>query len=189
MLSKTELRYLNHGKIYKLVCNVTGLVYYGSTTKSLKQRLTEHKSDYKRYLQGKTNYLTSFKIIENGDYNIYLVENYGCLNKKQLESIERVYIENYKCINKNIVGRTKKEYDKEYRTNNKDKIKEYRQNNKDYYKEYRANNKHKLKEKFECECGGRYTYQNISHHMKSIKHQKYLLRKEYLIPNFKSCSL
>ena len=167
MLSKTELRYLNHGKIYKLVCNVTGLVYYGSTTKSLKQRLTEHKSDYKRYLQGKTNYLTSFKIIENGDYNIYLVENYGCLNKKQLESIERVYIENYKCINKIVVGRTLKES----------------------HKEYRANNKHKLKEKFECECGGRYTYQNISHHMKSIKHQKYLLRKEYLIPNFKSCSL
>ena len=50
MLSKTELRYLNHGKIYKLICNVTGLVYYGSTTESLKQRLSEHKNKYKRYL-------------------------------------------------------------------------------------------------------------------------------------------
>jgi len=167
MLSKTELRYLNHGKIYKIICNVTGDVYYGSTIKSLKYRLSEHKSDYKRYLNGKYKYVTSFKIIENGDYNIYLVENYRCMNKKQLESIERVYIENYKCINKYVVGRTLKES----------------------CKVYYQNNKNKLKKKFDCECGGRYTYEHISHHMKTIKHQKYLLRKEYLLPNFKSCSL
>ena len=201
LLSKTELKYLNHGKIYKIICNVTGMVYYGSTIKSLKQRLTKHKSDYKQYLNGNYRYTTSFKIIENGDYNIYLVEDYRCLNKKQLESIERVYIENYKCINKCVVGRTNKEYYqdnkdkiKEYYENNKHKINEYKkdyyQKNKDklkeYQKEYRANNKHKIKE-YNKEY--RENNKHKARHMKSIKHQKYLLRKEYLLPNFKSCSL
>jgi hypothetical protein len=167
MLSKKELQYMNHGKIYKIVCNVTGLVYYGSTTLSLNRRLSIHKSDYKQYLNGNTNYKTSFKILETGDYNIHLVEDYKCLNKKQLESIERVYIEGYPCINKNVAGRTRKEINKAYR----------------------EKNKHKLNEMFECECGGKFTYSSKARHMRSIKHQKYLLRKEYLIPNFKSCSL
>jgi len=178
MLSKKELQYMNHGKIYKLVCNVTGLVYYGSTVQSLKVRLSDHKKNYKRYLNGKYRYTTSFKILETGDYNIHLVEDYRCMNRKQLESIERVYIEGYPCINKIVVGRT----DKEYYENNKHKIKEYK-------KEYYQKNKHKLNEMFECECGGKFTYSSKARHMRSIKHQKYLLRKEYLLPNFKSCSL
>ena len=183
LLSKKELKYLNNAKIYKLVCNVTGDVYYGSTIKSLKQRLSKHECDYKRYLNGKIRYYTtSFKIIENGDYNIYLVENYRCMNKKQLESIEGIYIRYNKCINKCVVGRTLKESYKVYYENNKHKLNKY---NKEYYE----NNKHKLKEKFDCECGGKYTYQNKLSHMKTNKHQKYLLRKEYLLPNFKSCSL
>ena len=58
-------------KIYKIVCNKTGLVYVGATCKLLLcQRLTKHVSDYKRYLNGKTNFITSFKILENGDYDI-----------------------------------------------------------------------------------------------------------------------
>lgn len=165
MLSKTELHYMNHGKIYKLVCNVTGMVYYGSTISSLKQRLAEHKSKYKSYLKGKYYYTSSFKIIENGDYRIELVEDYKCLNKKQLESIEGIYIKYNDCINKIVVGRTPKEYNKEVRYKNK------------------------LNKKFDCECGGKYIYKHKVRHNKSIKHQKYLLRKKYLLPDFKSCSL
>ena len=49
-------------KIYKIVCNKTGLVYVGDTCKLLLcQRLTKHVSDYKRYLNGKTNFITSLK--------------------------------------------------------------------------------------------------------------------------------
>jgi len=185
MLNKTELRYLNHGKIYKIVCNVTGDVYYGSTTQSLKERLRMHNKDYKRYLNGNYHYVTSFKIIENGNYNIHLVENYRCMNRKQLESIERIYIEGYTCINKNIPTRTTREYIKEYHKNNKDKKKaydkKYYENNKhkikEYSKEYYENNKHKLNErkrqKFNCVCDGKYTYTTKSRHMKSIKHIKY----------------
>ena len=187
MLSKKEIQYMNNAKIYKLVCNITGDTYYGSTIKSLKHRLSEHKSNYKRYLNGKYRYTTSFKIIENGDYRIKLVEDYRCMNRKQLESIERVYIEGYPCINKCVVGRTRKEINKAYRENNKDKIKEYGkeyyENNKDYYKEYYQDNKNKItefkNEKFECECGGKYTYSNKLQHFKTNKHIKYYKNKIY----------
>ena len=54
------------GKIYKIVCNTTGLVYIGSTCKSrLCQRLSGHVGDYKSYINGKRNFITSFKILGN----------------------------------------------------------------------------------------------------------------------------
>jgi len=109
---KMDMRYTN-GKIYKLVSNVTGDVYYGSTTQSLQHRLLDHKRCYKYYLNGKGKYVTAYKILETQDYDIHLVENYACLCRKQLESIERIYIEGYTCINKVIPTRTKKEYHKE----------------------------------------------------------------------------
>ena len=35
------------GYIYSLTCNNRNLVYYGSTTKSLNERLSQHKYDFK----------------------------------------------------------------------------------------------------------------------------------------------
>ena len=158
---------MNNGKIYKLVCNVTGDTYYGSTIQSLKRRLQKHKVDYKRYLNGKLNYYTSFKIIENANYDIYLVEDYGCLNRKQLQRIEGIYIKYNDCINKRVEGRTRKESMNAYYEKNRDKKKEY-------LKKYRENNRDKLKEyknqKFYCPCGGRYTHANKARHYKSKKH-------------------
>ena len=192
---------MNNGKIYKLVCNVTGDVYYGSTIKNLNDRLCNHKYDYKQYLKGKRNYYTSFKIIENGNYRMELVENYRCMNRKQLESIERVYIEGYKCVNKNVAGRTKKESDKLYYEKNKDKVnenkKKYREKNKEYFKEYNKEyyneNKNKILEyqkkyfqknkqiidlkrnvKLFCDCGGSYVKRNLKIHLRTKKHQVYL---------------
>ena len=43
------------GKVYRIICNKTGLTYYGSTTQNnLSQRLAEHRSDYKRFKEGKS---------------------------------------------------------------------------------------------------------------------------------------
>jgi len=67
----------------------------------------------------------------------------------------------------------KKEYDKKYREANKDKLNQY-------IKEYRENNKDKLKEqqqkKYECECGGKYTHQNKSIHIKSKRHRLHIIK-------------
>ena len=77
-------------------------------------------------------------------------------------------------MNKNIPGRT----DKQYYNDNKNKIvdyqKEYRESNKVKIKAYYETNKEKLKEKFDCECGGKYTHNHKSHHLKTTKHQNYL---------------
>ena len=67
------------GKIYKIECNVTGLIYIGSTCKKkLSGRMTNHRYDYKKYLKGKKKYLSSFKVMENKDYVIILIEDFPC---------------------------------------------------------------------------------------------------------------
>ncbi len=117
------------GMIYKIACNETNEVYYGSTIqKHLYERISQHKSKFKYWKEGKYHYVTSFQIIERGNYSYSLIEKVECENKKQLEQRERYYIENNDCINRCIVGRT----DKEYREDNKLEIKE---NSKKYYEE------------------------------------------------------
>lgn len=98
------------GIIYKLECCITGEVYYGSTQYSLNKRMTEHKSNCKRWKEGKTNYTTSYQIIDRGNYSYSLIETVEYEEKKQLEARERFYIENNECINKCVIGRTVKEY-------------------------------------------------------------------------------
>jgi hypothetical protein len=105
----------SQGKIYKIISSECDDVYYGSTVLQLNQRLALHKHNYKKYLKGITRFVTSFKIIESGNYEIVLVENYPCNSKKELELRERFYIENNECVNKFIPGRTKKEYEQDNR--------------------------------------------------------------------------
>lgn len=132
------------GKIYKIVDNTNDNIYIGSTCEpTLARRLSGHVRKYKYYLKGLCNFITSFEIIKNNNYDIILIEEFPCENKMQLHQSERYYIENMKCINKIHPTRTHKEY----RENNKDKLSEknklYRENNKDkisekmkkYYKE------------------------------------------------------
>ena len=80
-------------------------------------------------------------------------------NKDKISDKRREYYEK----NKEKLKESKKEYNEK----NKDKIKEYQ-------KEYRDNNKDKINKKMTCECGGKYTHEHKSHHMKTKKHQKYL---------------
>lgn len=175
------------GKIYKITGN--GYTYYGSTCEpTLARRLAGHIRNYKRYLNGKDHFITSFRCFENNnnDYHIILVEKYSCNNKDELHARERWYIENNECCNKVVVGRTHKEYDKKYYEINKEQILEYHKNyyqqNKDEISEYHKNryeaNKEKIqkwqKAKLTCECGSKYSKSNKSQHMKTVKHQKYI---------------
>jgi len=85
-------------------------MYYGSTTETLKERKRCHIKDYKRFLNGKRNYVTSFEIIKLGDWDILLVEDFPCNSKKELEAREGYYIKRdfCFCVNKCIAGRTVK---------------------------------------------------------------------------------
>lgn len=150
-------------KIYKLWSPSKNLIYIGSTTETLAQRLAKHKNQHKRYNDDntKTNYTTSFLVLDCEDYKLELLEEYPCNNRTQLEKKEGEYIKNNECINKYVAGRTTKEYrldnadkikerNKQYRLDNVDKIKEYRldnaDKNKEYNKQYYIDNADKLKE-------------------------------------------
>jgi hypothetical protein len=142
------MNYTN-GKIYKVICNVTGNIYIGSTITPLNERLRKHFYDYKRFKEGKTKYkLTSHPIIERGDYGIALIENYPCQSKNELHKRERHFVESLDCINKNIPTRTKDEYYQKNKAHIVEYKKKWYQDNKDREKEkqYRLNNKDAIKQ-------------------------------------------
>jgi len=112
------------GKIYKLWSPSKNLVYYGSTTQTLCQRLAEHK--YKKSRQ-----CTSSLILDCDDYKIELVEDYPCNNKQQLMKKESEYIRNNKCVNVRIEDRTDEEYAKEHKEQTSKTNKIYYKNNKE----------------------------------------------------------
>jgi len=176
--------------VYCLVCNITGEKYYGSTGKTLSQRLSLHK---------KLD-CTSKQIILRGDYDIYKLSEYE--TKEEAELKEDWYIRNKECVNQMRVkltdeerkegvkkrnkeyreknGEKIKNYKKEYyennRENHKEKMKEYSEKNrekiKDYKKEWYEKNiekiKEKMKEKVECEyCGFSSTKINLKRHQRT----------------------
>jgi len=101
----------SQGKIYKIVCNKTGLVYIGSTCSTLEKRLNGHISDCKRYLDKKSYHLiSSIYVIFNNDYKIELIENYPCQNRKELLKREYYYIDTIECINSHRNSMTSYEY-------------------------------------------------------------------------------
>ena len=115
------------GKIYKIVCNTTGLVYIGSTIeKYLSRRLVEHRHQYNQYLRGfRGIYISSFKILAIDNYEILLVENYPCKSSDKLRMRERYYIEKFECVNiikrPHITIEDKHEKNKKYYNENKEK--------------------------------------------------------------------
>jgi hypothetical protein len=129
-----------NGKIYKIVCNITGEQYIGATTQKLSQRLTCHVS------KKNTDKLYKSKdIILRGDYQIVLIENYPCNNKEELERKEREHIEANICVNKYIPTRTREEYIETNRELILLRGKEWYEKNKGWGKEYRESHKEEIK--------------------------------------------
>ena len=141
--------------------------YIGSTEKTLEERLKGHENNYKRYLEGKYTYITSFDIIKKGNYRIELLEECHINNTHELRVIEGTYQQEMDCVNKHIAGLTQKESGKKYYESHKAELAE-----KD--KKWREENKAKLTEKFNCECGGKFTYEHKSQHEKTTKHTNYI---------------
>ena len=144
------------GKIYKIVCNKTGLVYVGSTCEpTLAHRLARHKQDYSKYLRGVRGLTASFKILENNDYDIVLLEDVKCENRDQLFQRERYYQDLIPNINKLKNARTAEENKKIH---------------------YDSNKAYEKKLKRACVCGGKYNdnLSNRTKHFNTIKHQKFI---------------
>jgi hypothetical protein len=116
------------GMIYKLWCKSTLKTYYGSTTGTIANRLTEHEFKFKNGVKH-----SSAGIIAGGNYCIEEMELVDYDDKKELREREKFFIVNDKnCINKNIPNRTCKDwhedhpdYNKQYYLANKEKHKVY----------------------------------------------------------------
>ena len=185
------------GKIYKIISDQTDLIYVGSTTeKYLSSRLTKHRSNYKGYLVGKYNYVTSFEILKYDDAKIILLELYPCQCREQLLAKEQSYIDIFKSKTVNIQNAFGKDLEgdivkrKQYYERNKDVIAEkrklyYEANNKqlkDYGKQYYEKHKDKvLKRKsqlYTCECGFVICLGAKPRHERTATHQMLMQIKE-----------
>ena len=88
------------GRIYKIICHKTGQQYIGSTCEpTLARRLAGHRTGYKSYLKHKTKYSTSYIILEQGNYEIVLIENIPCNTKDELHARECHHINANICVN------------------------------------------------------------------------------------------
>ena len=140
----------SNSKVYKIVDNTTGFIYVGSTTSELNVRLSKHKSSYKSFLAGIGNYITSFKVLENNDYDIHLIKSYDFEDNIDLLAKEKYWMKKLICVNKNV-GQTKEEI-------------------KEIHNKYVLVNKAKLNAVCVCQCGINYTYQHKARHQKTKKH-------------------
>ena len=179
-----------NGKIYQIVCNITGETYIGSTCSSLEHRLIQHR--HKR-----TRMCTSNQILDRGNYYIELLETYPCESKTELELKETEYQKNITCINKVLARRSPQEYRKDnkehivesgkvYRENNKELITQRKkaryENNKELIrqqqKKWRDANKELISQrqkiKVQCECGSIVNKNDLSTHRRTKKHLNYI---------------
>jgi hypothetical protein len=159
------------------------MTYIGSTTlHSLDERLRRHEESFEKYQRGIGNYVTSFQIIQGGNYAIELVEEVGFESKRDLLQAERRHIEASTCVNKIVPLRTKleyreankaaiAEYDKEYYTKHKEAILKRKAEYRDAHKEEtKAKRQAYFTESVLCECGASVRRSSMSSHKKSKTH-------------------
>ena len=167
-----------NSKVYKIWSTQGDKIYVGSTTKQyLSQRMDAHRTEYKRWKDGKCKLITSFQLFdEYGIENCFieLIEAKECNSKDELHKLEGKFIRELNCVNKVVSGRTRKEH----YLDNKEHFKQYYDDNKEHFKQYYDTNKEKILETrsqiFICECGVNYTFGHKSRHIKSIKHCQFI---------------
>lgn len=197
----------NKGKIYKIISNNTDKIYIGSTCCNLlSSRFSGHNCNYKKYKLGEMSYITSFDILDCGNCQIILLEDYPCESKDQLRAREQYYIDLYKdiCVNKQCAflslekkKQNKHEYNKKYIEQNKEELSQknkiWRENNQekckklDKLKRERNPEKYKLMQKKYREDNKEY-FKNknakyIEEHKDSLNeyHKKYRESKQEMI--------
>tara|TARA_R110001592_G_scaffold18271_3_gene76073 strand:- start:10661 stop:11026 length:366 start_codon:yes stop_codon:yes gene_type:complete len=102
--------------IYGIRCKTTNKLYIGSSTESLKTRLSKHITDLRGYMGYKNNkprnYRSSFEVLFNENYEIFEIEEYQCNCKRELEIRESLHIYNNDCVNKRLAVKINpKDYD------------------------------------------------------------------------------
>ena len=190
-----------NGKIYRVVCSETGREYIGSTCSTLVKRMSTHRNN--KHNKCMTKDFIEPKIFLIEDYPCdrkdqllsrerFYIESMDCVNKQiptrtkkewteENKDYYKIYQKQYHQDNKDHLNQIKKEYREKNKDHLNQKKKEYRENNREkikiQHKKFREKNletiREKQKEKFNCECGGKFTFSNKSTHLKSKKHIKF----------------
>ena len=180
------------GFIYVIRCKDENITYeYVGSTCNFKGRKQDHKKicngDEKSYKDWNLKIYRTIR--ENGgwdNWDMIMIEEYPCENKRQLEKreeelrVERISVLNMK---KAFQPLSVYEYQKQYRVDNKERSKElskeYREKNRDKLlikkKEDWIKNKEKYSEKITCECGSICNKRSLNEHIKTKKHQDFIL--------------
>jgi len=148
----------------------TKKVYIGSTI-NLKHRINEHKSTCNNEKSKNYNYKLYQYLRENGGFymfEIIILECYVCNFNHELHDREDDYIKMYdNNLNSKRAYLTRQEYKK--RLN--EKCKKYRDKNKQIINEQRK------KEKITCECGSIVRKNDITRHLRTLKHIAFIEKK------------
>ena len=185
-------------KIYIIRNTKNDMVYVGSTTQKLCERMALHRYALKYGTKQKYPLYKAF--IELGCENFYieLLLEYPCENIEQLLQKEGEYIRKFNShengYNKKLSGRTQKEYNNDKKENISKRHKVYAEQNKEqiankkkqYYEqnherikvyahEYRMKNiediSKRKKEQVECECGCMVSRCVLAQHKRTEKHK------------------
>ena len=144
------------GRVYKITTEKGGLVYIGSTIRTLEHRFSRHQTSRRRWLAGRHHNGESYQLLEYDDVKIELIEELEVADRNELEKREGHYQRTMECVNKRIAGRDKKEY-----------ILAHKEEKKQY-------DKLRMKIIFTCECGSVVSHAHKSDHIKTKKHQDYI---------------
>ena len=173
-------------KIYKIISEGTDQIYIGSTTQSrLSKRFSGHKSAHKNQ-EVNHKYVSSFALLDRGNCQIVLVEDFVCNNKDQMRAREQHHIDLNKaiCVNNRraIDLRTdeQKKADKQaYYEENKEAILAYQVQ---YHAENReANNACMLatnSQRIQCACGAHIQKGGVFTHKRTQKHMRWVARQQ-----------
>jgi predicted GIY-YIG superfamily endonuclease len=142
------------GIVYVLMCNLTGKKYYGSTTKSLSERMRQHFSS--------NNKCSSREITNSCNISIQILVEQEFSNINDLLKIEGEYIRNNICVNRVTIGLSKEEQ----KERNLEKQRQKQQNSIDIY----------------CLCGKKVKDYCFNSHKQSVYHLETMYNLHKNIP-------
>jgi hypothetical protein len=155
------------GTIYKIVCNIdSSIVYVGSTTKSIKTRMSRHVTQYKLYKRGLYGFYTLYEFFDKygcDNFTIIKIREYLVCDKYHLLMYEMLWMNKTRLETKILINKYHS-FNLTLRSRTLNII----NNNGKFYVE----NQDKLKFT-KCEkCGLMFKLGNLHLHQKSIKCKK-----------------
>ena len=191
------------GYIYKLESSFEDPGLYIGSTKNMTVRKYAHKRSCVNPNSNRYNLKVYQYIRDYGGWSNWFMltlEEFEYVDKKELVEREQYWIKELKADLNSKDAVMDKDYFKKRYQDNKEYYKNYREENKDYHKnydkkyfeknkkkilenskKYHEENREKIlkknNEKFDCECGGKYTHGHKTRHINSKKHQSYLSSK------------